>query len=78
MKRGNRTAYHYKQVAAADIAIRLIVANRGEFIPFIDEIVNDYGLHYCPFTRLPCSSYDYEEACKEYDRQIMEAAGYDF
>lgn len=77
MARTARTAYHYRQQAVADIAIRLIVADsNGAFYPVIDDIINAYGLHYDPFTRLPCTTYDYTLSCIEYDRQTMEERGY--
>lgn len=77
MKRSNRTAYHYRQEAAADIALRLIMADSKKFYPLIAEIIKDYGLQTCPFTHLPCTTHHYVEACREYDRQTMEAMGYD-
>lgn len=37
------------------------------------QLFDQYGLMLDPFVNLPCTPKDYAEACKEYDRQAMEA-----
>ena len=61
------------QQVAADILTRLyFVNNIDEVIKVVKEMEEKYKLYDDPFTHTPCTTKEYYENAKEYERQVME------
>lgn len=61
------------QQVAADILTRLYFVNDiDEVIKIVKEMEEKYELRDDPFTHTPCTTKEYYENVKEYERQSME------
>ena len=61
------------QQVAADILTRLYFVNDiDEVIKIVKEMEEKYELCDDPFTHTPCTTKEYYENIKEYERQVME------
>lgn len=61
------------QQVAVDILTRLYFVNDiDEVIKVVKEMEEKYELCDDPFTRTPCTTKEYYENVKEYERQVME------
>ena len=61
------------QQVAADILTRLYFVNDiDEVIKIVKEMKEKYELCDDPFTHTPCTTKEYYENIKEYERQVME------
>ena len=61
------------QQVAADILTRLYFVNDiDEVIKVVKEMEEKYELCDDPFTHTPCTTKEYYENVKEYERQVME------
>ena len=61
------------QQVAADILTRLYFVNdMEEVIKVVKEMEEKYELCDDPFTHTPCTTKEYYENVKEYERQVME------
>ena len=61
------------QQVAADILTRLCFVNDiDEVIKVVKEMEEKYELCDDPFTHTPCTTKEYYENVKEYERQVME------
>lgn len=61
------------QQVAADILMRLYFINDiDEVIKVVKEMEEKYELCDDPFTHTPCTTKEYYENVKEYERQVME------
>lgn len=71
MTKPRRLAADYMAASAADCCMRIMLAmHEGRSLSDVyDEIYKTYNLRDDPFTRCPCSQYDYWESMAEYQRQ---------
>lgn len=71
MKKRRRNSADWAQAAAADICIRIMLADQeGKSLGDVyDEIFKAYHLCEDPFTHCPCSEFDWASSCEEYIRQ---------
>ena len=62
------------QEVAADILTRLYFVNDiDEVFKIVKEMEAKYELRDDPFTHTPCTTKEYYENAREYERQVMEA-----